>query len=828
MRFRRQGVEPTRRLSYCSITTPKQKLQCFSEVSSSRLGQAREFHTFSADVTNAQSPIIHLQLLVFDNAHDALTTNRLLAVHEDGEIRCFSENLQSEEWNSKIQPQSGSFRVEFASIISLEEAQQSLIKNREDILAMMGDVTGVQNVHIMLLVTRSWQMASEEGSSSLGLRICHVGASIGNRISTKELALLTLPEIDGLSSEDSKYSWHAPNGFLLQSTSTTLSVYDLSGLVPQLRHHLKLGSGSFATCLCLSPSTVALADKTSISIIDMQYHSLQGRCLLDIPPKPPNKTDKQNLKENTRNDTRLISYFAPLDLVAALRGRELVAIQLLSLKQNNSGTRKRKRDSFLIDAVGRAFSSIEEKNPEYRPSSSLPKSLGTFLPTPQSLRGWKKQKELLDSLFGQEDFDGFERIMADELGINNGVTKPTPNGLSDAEHTFEIRSPDLYKVYYVLAKIFSFERNQGSATENSAKYNTKLKVSWFPSKICHWLIRQGLFSPYQIETALKIHEALPSDEAIKFGEFTQAIVERDKTLDTLQLILSNPVPLDVHEIAHCLSHFVSLTNSVEKRDEIKLLTNGDIPAIGRLEQCRHETEISLAICSAPSYQQSDGGNTVHELLDSILTRLNTHPTSQVSEALRAVLSPVESRSLVDLLRVKMAQGQWLSSHVKTDQDHANCMFPKNSQISSIAMLLNCAIDSLGTGGWVVGASATESLAETADTVAYMKAEISAALEGIEEATYLKGMLGEILLFDKNSRTRNQNLFPMDQFVSHNRCPTADISNSGNSLPMGLRIAQFAPGKRLAAGGEIVERSQREIGMLKSKMVGKYSFDRIII
>lgn len=824
VRLRQQGIEPPRRLSYCSITTPKPRLQCFSEISSSSLGQGREFHTFSAEVQNAESPIIHLELLAADEEDGVLTKNKLLAIHIDGEIRCFSQDLQFEEWKKTIKSESGGVSVEFAVVISLEEARQSLLKNREDISAMLGDFTDVKNIPIMLLVTRSPQMAFREGGTALSLRIIQVGASIGTRVPVVELVSFTLPEMDGLRLEDLKYSWHGASGSLLQSTSTTLSVHDLSGSVPQLRHHLKLGDNKFASCLRLSPSTVALAREESISIIDMQYHSLQARCILELSPKHLSKAVKHKLRKNTRNDLLLTSYFAHLDLVTALRGRELVAVQLSKLKQNDGESRKRKRDSLLINSLGRAFSSIDVKFPESVSSSSVPKSLGKFLPSGRSLDGWTKQKEALDSCLAQEDFDGFERLMAAELGVVERGTESTHNGFSnDADHPFDMHSFNICKVHYVLAKIFTLEKHQISTTENSTAI--KLKISWFPSKICRRLIGEGLFSPNQIEAALKIYGSLSADESLKYGEYTQAVTRWDETLETLRLILGSPVPLETNEIAHCISQLIRFTNSSEKHDDIKLLTNGNIPAIDGLEQGLQKF---VAIDSASSLQRSDQGSSFHTLLDSILIRLTTHARSKVSQALRAELSSLELRNLADLLRVQLAEGQWLSSCVETNQNHAIEEFPKNGQINTIAMLLNCAIDSLGTGGWVLGASVTEEFAETADTIAYMKAEISAALEGIEEATYLKGMLGEILLFANNSRRRNQNPLPIDQFISQARSSTTNISDAGEFLPLGLRGTHVVPGKKVGAGGEILKRKQRDIGRLKSHMVGKYSFDRIRI
>lgn len=48
------------------------------------------------------------------------------------------------------------------------------------------------------------------------------------------------------------------------------------------------------------------------------------------------------------------------------------------------------------------------------------------------------------------------------------------------------------------------------------------------------------------------------------------------------------------------------------------------------------------------------------------------------------------------------------------------------------------------------------------------------------------------------------------------------------LPLGLKTAPVISTTKVGAGGELIKRSARDIGRLKSKMVGRYSFDRIVI
>ena len=49
------------------------------------------------------------------------------------------------------------------------------------------------------------------------------------------------------------------------------------------------------------------------------------------------------------------------------------------------------------------------------------------------------------------------------------------------------------------------------------------------------------------------------------------------------------------------------------------------------------------------------------------------------------------------------------------------------------------------------------------------------------------------------------------------------------LPLGLNLDKDrVPLTKVGAGGEVMRRSRRDIGDLKSRRVGEYSFERIVI
>jgi hypothetical protein len=144
-----------------------------------------------------------------------------------------------------------------------------------------------------------------------------------------------------------------------------------------------------------------------------------------------------------------------------------------------------------------------------------------------------------------------------------------------------------------------------------------------------------------------------------------------------------------------------------------------------------------------------------------------------------------------------------------------------------------------------------------ELISDMKSEVSAALAGVEEATYLKGILREYLRFADQvadaSATSTDAVAKTDDSVTHapshliryEKLNGADLmvftrpeegeegfdgDASGKILPLSLKppSADVSRTKVLNSTGEIKARTSREVGYLRRKAAGKYSFERLVI
>lgn len=820
IRLRRLEYEPARRYTYCSVTSPKPQLLCFSESPNA------EITTTSINLRKEATPVLHLE--TFETG----SGSKVLALHRDGTVTSYSKCLDNEEWHSSINAgasQSASEpSIQATAILSLQQARKTVLKNREDILITLGPLEDAIDPSLLLVMVRTPAKDANSNSGTLELRIFSIrspesdtnGLALGAGRKLQSLVTLAMPESSLFVSKESQITIHAASGTIHQEAEGTLAVYDLTGSVPRVVHTLVRNDAY--SYLRLSSELIASSRGASLAILDLQYGSLQAEESLTLNHEIDMVQASKKLKNKwtTTENVRLLSYFAPLDVMIALDGLNLLAIQLVT-SQKLGGSQKRKRDGLLVNSIGRGTSSMIGSPPSSGEPDEEHISRNTCLPSSDS-QEWKVQEAALDQCLAQNDIKEFERLMAAALEINT-YQQDEPKPISRGRN-----SVGQHAVSYVLKTMFSVDQNP-SRTDLSGDKPVNLSIRIYPQNIGRWLIDRGLVTLSHIEMSLKKYQGLPVTSKLATGSLVRALAKFDPSLEILLSVLASPVPLSSQELAHILV-IVTRSPDAEDTENQRLLTNSDGEDSGN-------KEIFQLVHGQTTYQPSSpcptplGNEPNRRLLDLAMKRLHACPPSSVARALKRELSTSQLRILVDTLRMEIARSGWLSPYIESLETPNLNLQQNNSQMRFITHLLNCVIDSLGSGGWILGNSTSDDLAETADTIAYMKAEISAALEGIEEATYLKGMLGEMLLCGKDS---------LKSSVKHNGSTEVQLSalplkpvsvalnEDSQLLPLGLKPTPVVSTTKVGAGGELIKRSKRDIGRLKSKMVGKYSFDRIIV
>ena len=797
----------------------------------------------SFEIKNSTSRIIHVEALIDDGDIEEGSNLKLIVIHADGEVRCFSEELERELWSARISGSAGDgtatdVQIEKAYTMRLDQAQKALLRGREDILATSALEERHNPMNVLALFTRH-SVGRDRSLSLMVMKIGGLGShkqalNIARDKPLQEIARTVIPEPRRMRKVVNHLSFYPASGALYQSSPDCLLVYDLSAMMARLAHNIELNLDDIADCLPIAPTLVMVSTASTISIADIKYSSILAQYSLT---KTPLAVGSISLKKRQQHDVapptvQLLSYFVSRDIVVARQGRHLIGLQLTNPTLNGNGSRKRKHDILLNRSIGRGSLSARKMR---KPNSFVQKGLYSFgRPLAQAPidDAWEEYRMLLDQSFAQGKYDAIERMLDTEFRAakSGQICGRKASGTTRSESSART-GPERRKIDYLLSKLFSVQDDYPYPAPHSRGSERMLRITNLPHRIYCWLIQEYYLSTETVEAALRHEGRLAANERLRPEAVFEALAQQDPSLETTLLLLHSLAPLTAPEVVSALRHSITLTAD---SSSVKLISDGHIPNF-------HSSDVDLGTGSqsaelqdshALSNLQTERSKVIHEVFLTSMKRLYRFSPHTVSKALKLAFSRSELHSLVDLLRMELSGNGWLSSYFDGRLHSSSEGRADATQVSVIAHVLNCVIDSIGSGGWISRNSLADDFTEAAETLAHMKIEISAALEGIMEATYLQGMLGEILLCGKvfgltESRTQNQ---PTSKLPVHRK--SSDIVPMGlkeeNVLPLGLKPQQTISTHKVGAGGEIIKRSARDLGRLKSKMVPKYSVERILI
>ena len=836
MRLKREEG-PILRLTYCSLADPKPRLQCFTEISGKGHASHGKISTASYELVGSTSPVVFLNTMKMLKAENRDANMILVAVHENGAIRCLTENLSEELWSSAsgFRPDASGIpntRVLCAAVLDVDEARRGILKNREDIVAKLQgvkDLSGIDNSASDLLVILAQPTILNSGTArnTVEMEIYSTRASLSNpkmflneqqHTTLEQLASLSITDSDLLYSNESSYFIHTSSGTLYNSKGRSLRVYDFTYSVPLLTQQLQL-KNRIHSSLRLSSSSVACVTSADIYIMDSQYQAVLSTTSLEPSPE-----DSPLSKRTRRKDkTRLLSYFASLDIIVALQGRNLISYQFSNSNSIYAGGHKRARNSKLIDALDRGIRNNSIKSAVPTKAGSVSDSFGMSLHEDTVDQNWEDLKTQLDVLVADGNVEDFDALVAtDIVSQQNGSKNETINGRPNEASPQKQRYPRS-KLVYLISKIFNVEHNM-KTSDHTSSIHSSLTIAFLPKKLFRWLIANDCFSRQYIESILKQSEKLKLSAYLQPAAIVFALVGFDETLGELLRLLESPSFLTARELVYAMRIGLETLRGQDDLSDQKLLTNGEVNGAAESEVEMSLVKGHLEHDSDPTLRSAKQSN-AHEVIRYSLVRFHKFHETDIRDALRTELPHPTLLSFVDFLRMDLAQGGWLSHYV--DDEESRIVPDKASCTINIATkLFNCAIDCLGTGSWISGAMNTAN-ANNMDTIAYMKAEVSAALECIEEAAYLKSMLNEVLLYSKTVKIRPP-VHRNDDSGLIRPITVAVQTSEDKVLPLGLKANQAPSLTKIGAGGEIQERSMRDIGRLKSREVGAYSFERIMI
>lgn len=770
----------------------------------------------------------------------------LLVIVEDGQLLCLDGDNLSQLWSSSTKAlktgtheNSGSLQVEHAQLDTARRLCQGMLRDRPDIIAtFQRSFDAACDPNVLILVTKSTDEPSTESRTihCLSLPGPDMLTDHGVGFSAQSIFAVKLPQHEVTKVNSSHID--LATGTLHQLSTTSLDTYDMIPAVPKVLSRISIkGARSF---IHLSNTALLVSFDNHVKIYNPVYNSVVG--ILQIgamndTPKVSTKRKRSSI-EHARplQKCQLVASFPKLGLVSAISGSSLIAFHtggsaLLGGRRDTTG--------LLIDSLGCPIDDNKAK--------SFPKHSGTPGMTsmrqymPGSLGNAEKsfadQIKHIDTLATKGHMNELDELLRTKLGLTDVEPShdalPQQNNSSDCKITKQ-SSPDRRWVIYTISKIFSIHPHEDGSN--------RLEIVWCPERIFDWLLETGNLSKTNVETALRDHARNMTNELIPPGELIRAIAECDTKMRWLLKLLKGNFlpPIDIlHAIRHLMSSLDLITTGAPPNrllsyaDDQVNTSDADIDAQIERAGAEVEEQISLAESRLGLDAALRG-----QALSTALLRLYRSPVDAVVAALKT-FSHQDVLSLIYLLRIELVRGSWTSKYMESDSwNHSEeDIEVEDNAAVLVASLLNACVDAIGPSGWLSDNTTMigGDLIDSSDFIAGLKLEITAALDGIEDVAYLKGLVSEIIRFGhaiQKGQPTGENLQPTTRRKRPNHktqpitLPT--VSQENSILPLGLKTESQISQLRIGAGGEVKQRSGRDIGRLKSHNVGDYTLERIVI
>merc|ERR1711939_689860 len=746
---------------------------------------------------NSQNAVVYLGTITATRSSGTSeNTTGLLAVKKDGEVQCYDGDSLEEKWTSPAAALSrdaaipvDDLEVEFAQLTNAFSASQGILKGRQDVLAMFSQEIEEDGFNPEILVLITW--SGERKSRTLHIVNLPRRSSAyvkGMKYSVESLLAAEIPCESANTVTNPSYNLQVSAGILQQLHGDTLRTFDLSDTVP--KQQSQITSVKAQSFLRLSSTAIMVSSNHSITVYNPKYRSRLASVGLEI------SSDDSLKRKRTGNDVeergsshvcKLVSYFPKLGAAIAIVDNDLVGIQIEGQQDRHGRSRTA---GLLIDSLGCAAK--EQSRPGRDGAVSTKKAklsgmvtLDSFLPGTIGLgQPWAEKTADLDDLFAKGDCD---------------------------ESKFDEK----------------IETHLGADWSEQSR----MTISFYPLNTFMWLTSNGYMTVANIEAALR--SSGTSVVSIPPGQLVKTLVEIDPDMDLLYAVIAKNY-LAAPELLHAIRKLMESLGLLGENPGTKqgLLTNeGEVDLANvDVEMQVEEAEKDLALAE---YQLGPGSGIRGAALSLALSKLYSCPSDDITIALQTILSSQEIVCLIYLFRFELARGGWTSRY--TDSLEQLEMVDEDADIQDnaiilIANLLNNCIDAVGTVGWLSGEArlAHDDLFEAEELIASLKLEVSAALEGIEEAVYLKCVISELVRY-ADSFHRALPSQPKDSKKGSD-APIVLPSDDQDirALPISLKAEKQISLFKIGAGGAVHKRTARDIGFLKSQKVGKYSRERIVL
>ncbi|OAA40990.1 hypothetical protein NOR_05572 [Metarhizium rileyi] len=753
------------------------------------------------------------------------TVGDIVAICQDGQIAYLSGEDLKVQWSSPCKPAIQdvvpgpieSLQVDYVSSGSVSDFREGLFKSRHEIFSALPRALDADPSLIFVVVK-----SVAEGQPFRHLLV--LAAMPGRSATTPGLQKLISLDISPLpvnpSPQESPraYDVDIHSGFLTELADGLLTVYDITGAIPKKKSAIQMhGAQSFVR---LSRPFIFSASSDSMVLYNHQYRSVHGRAELDF--------SELSFEGQQGRYCQLITNFRSQDLVVALIDNVLVSIHVEPPHHHG----KRRKEGLLIDSIGRGASfevqakrlKGDSKSAEF--SRLIPGSM-----TEEYLATYHKEIVTANEFLASHALGEWEELLRQKFGLKTQKDVPSANreafnGQSqdlpewDWQTEAGLYSPvDRRWVIYAISQVFSV------AVTSSENPKPELRLTLPDSNVTTYLVVAGHLTISNLTSAFR--EALTMEASgVKTvaTDLINSLVDADPSMTLLLNYLQATKLGEVELLLAIRSLMLSmdLLPDTNKLNKLKLLANEAYQESETQEMDLDDLERELAVTE---HYLGDESSSRSRGLTLAFTKLWRIPAVATVKALRDTIRTEEILAFIYILRVELVRGAWTTLYIDPSSfDSEGNDPPPDGVITLIADLLGRCLDAIGAGGWVFNDAMTwADKTEAGDFLTALKLEVTAALEGLEEAVLLNGVVGEAVRYGIAA----EKSWAARQVWTHKKPISLKLEGEESRLlPLGLKTKLLPSREKVVSGGEIVTRSSRETGHLISQKVEAYSLERL--
>ena len=775
----------------------------------------------------------------------------VLVIYKHGKVQRISADLRTIRWTAtapssdlqgNVDADPKDTLVEIASIVDAKAAARGILKDRQDVFSAIGCADERSDflaaIPLLFLKTRGLRQNSLRSRMLRVFSLNPTESEASYTLNPSQIATLpciatwSLPPLEKrvLDESVSPEYWLCTSFARLFELSETLTIYDLSGLVPRVISTFHAFHQA-RDLLPLSSSFLMVGNDKVCAVYNTRFNSLQAlfNCAQDTYPDHEMQAQETAVSRNPRSGLKFITHYPDSGLAVALQHNIVIGFQLSA----SAKKLKRKRGSGrLIDSIQKGVN-LQDLQPHRRRDKFSQHPVKTYMHglATEVDETWKNETNELDSCVKANNVEGFEEILfrskvplsstkiqqshnsrpseayrdissrgtnerppSFHLSATSYQVKYQPSDHSQSKsETFE--PLDKRKATYALGKIFAI----GPLKEPRHHLQSCLYIKFFPLQVFRRLANSGHVTLSTIAQALSEHDpSYQRAEQLELPDIIKAIFNFDTQGGLLATYLQESPHLDVFEILQAIQVLISIPDTHRRQ------------AIENVDHEKHKLQNGVTNTSNDAQL-----TTMHKVaLATAIAKLSSFPSKRIVQATQATLTPQEVKAVIVILRQQLSEGGWLFHYVHEPIHHTERLIRDKPSLAVITRLLNCVIDAVGVSGWLISR-------ESQDTnrllLSQLRAETSAALESIHETQSLRDILTE---FSKTgpSKTLSTPFTGRSRFL-HDRA-------SSPTLPLSNRQDAGVSEMKVGPGGRVIQRSRREIGHELNKRVGEYSLDRI--